>query len=166
MGVIIMKFKWMMLAVFLVCLFAISAVGAADNATNDTGLAENTANETIIENQIIDDSDSDMKSAGNSLEISDFPDDELKGEEVNLTVEHKKIMTKDDRLDVSLSELDGIISILVDGKEVYHDDDFWFGSFSLEDLYLEGDYGNHTLEVKYLGNRYNPTSYNSTVHKY
>ena len=164
MGVIIMKFKWMMLAVFLVCLFAISAVGAADNATNDTGLAENTANETIIENQIIDDSDSDMKSAGNSLEISDFPDDELKGEEVNLTVEHKKIMTKDDRLDVSLSELDGIISILVDGKEVYHDDDFWFGSFSLEDLYLEGDYGNHTLEVKYLGNRYNPTSYNSTFY--
>ena len=157
-----MKFKWMMLAVFLVCLFAISAVGAADNATNDTGLAEKTANEAIIENQIIDDSDSDMKSAGDSLEISDFPDDELKGEDVNLTVEHKKIMTKDDRLDVSLSELDGIISILVDGKEVYHDDDFWFGSFSLEDLYLEGDYGNHTLEVKYLGNRYNPTSYNST----
>ena len=157
-----MKFKWMMLAVFLVCLFAISAVGAADNATNDTGLAEKTANEAAIENQIIDDSDSDMKSAGNSLEISDFPDDELKGEDVNLTVEHKKIMTKDDRLDVSLSELHGIISILVDGKEVYHDDDFWFGSFSLEDLYLEGDYGNHTLEVKYLGNRYNPTSYNST----
>ena len=159
-----MKFKWMMLAVFLVCLFAISAVGAADNATNDTGLAEKTANEAAIENQIIDDSDSDMKSAGNSLEISDFPDDELKGEDVNLTVEHKKIMTKDDRLDVSLSELDGIISILVDGKEVYHDDDFWFGSFSLEDLYLEGDYGNHTLEVKYLGNRYNPTSYNSTFY--
>ena len=153
-----------MLAVFLVCLFAISAVGAADNATNDTGLAEKTANEAIIENQIIDDSDSDMKSAGDSLEISDFPDDELKGEDVNLTVEHKKIMTKDDRLDVSLSELDGIISILVDGKEVYHDDDFWFGSFSLEDLYLEGDYGNHTLEVKYLGNQYNPTSYNSTFY--
>ena len=159
-----MKFKWMMLAVFLVCLFAISAVGAADNATNDTGLAEKTANEAIIENQIIDDSDSDMKSAGDSLEISDFPDDELNGEDVNLTVEHKKIMTKYDRLDVSLSELDGIISILVDGKEVYHDDDFWFGSFSLEDLYLEGDYGNHTLEVKYLGNRYNPTSYNSTFY--
>ena len=157
-----MKFKWMMLAVFLVCLFAISAVSAADNATNDTGLAEKTADGAAIDNQIIDDSDSDMKSAGDSLEISDFPDDELKGEEVNLTVEHKKIMTKDDRLDVSLSELDGIISILVDGKEVYHDDDFWFGSFSLEDLYLEGDYGNHTLEVKYLGNRYNPTSYNST----
>ena len=164
MGVIIMKFKWMMLAVFLVCLFAISAVGAADNATNDTGLAEKTANEAIIENQIIDDSDSDMKSAGDSLEISDFPDDELNGEDVNLTVEHKKIMTKDDRLYVSLSELDGIISILVDGKEVYHDDDFWFGSFSLEDLYLEGDYGNHTLEVKYLGNQYNPTSYNSTFY--
>ena len=157
-----MKFKWMMLAVFLVCLFAISAVSAADNATNDTGLAEKTADGAAIDNQIIDDSDSDMKSAGDSLEISDFPDDELKGEDVNLTVEHKKIMTKDDRLDVSLSELDGIISILVDGKEVYHDDDFWFGSFSLEDLYLEGDYGNHTLEVKYLGNRYNPTSYNST----
>ena len=159
-----MKFKWMMPAVFLVCLFAISAVSAADNATNDTGLAEKTANETIIENQIIDDSDGDMKSAGDSLEISDFPDDELKGEDVNLTVEHKKIMTKDDRLDVSLSELHGIISILVDGKEVYHDDDFWFGSFSLEDLYFEGDYGNHTLEVKYLGNRYNPTSYNSTFY--
>ena len=164
MGVIIMKFKWMMLAVFLVCLFAISAVGAADNATNDTGLAEKTADDAVIDNGIIDDSDSDMKSAGDSLEISDFPDDELKGEEVNLTVEHKKIMTEDDRLDVSLSELDGIISILVDGKEVYHDDDFWFGSFSLEDLYLEGDYGNHTLEVKYLGNRYNPTSYNSTFY--
>ncbi|MEE0941577.1 MAG: hypothetical protein UIB63_00545, partial [Methanobrevibacter sp.] len=159
-----MKFKWMMLAVFLVCLFAISAVGAADNATNDTGLAEKTADEAVIDNGIIDDSDSDMKSAGDSLEISDFPDDELKGEEVNLTVEHKKIMTEDDRLDVSLSELDGIISILVDGKEVYHDDDFWFGSFSLEDLYLEGDYGNHTLEVKYLGNQYNPTSYNSTFY--
>ena len=164
MGVIIMKFKWMMLAVFLVCLFAISAVSAADNATNDTGLAEKTADEAIIDNQIIDDSDSDMKSAGDSLEISDFPDDELNGEDVNLTVEHKKIMTKYDRLDVSLSELDGIISILVDGKEVYHDDDFWFGSFSLEDLYLEGDYGNHTLEVKYLGNQYNPTSYNSTFY--
>ena len=159
-----MKFKWMMLAVFLVCLFAISAVGAAGNATNDTALVEKTADEAVIDNGIIDDSDSDMKSAGNSLEISDFPDDELKGEDVNLTVEHKKIMTKDDRLDVSLSELDGIISILVDGKEVYHDDDFWFGSFSLEDLYLEGDYGNHTLEVKYLGNRYNPTSYNSTFY--
>ena len=159
-----MKFKWMMPAVFLVCLFAISAVSAADNATNDTGLAEKTANETIIENQIIDDSDGDMKSAGDSLEISDFPDDELKGEDVNLTVEHKKIMTKDDRLDVSLSELHGIISILVDGKEVYHDDDFWFGSFSLEDLYFEGDYGNHTLEVKYLGNRYNLTSYNATFY--
>ena len=164
MGVIIMKFKWMMLAVFLVCLFAISAVSAADNATNDTGLAEKTADEAIIDNQIIDDSDSDMKSAGDSLEISDFPDDELKGADVNLTVEHKKVMTKYDRLDVSLSELDGIISILVDGKEVYHDDDFWFGSFSLEDLYLEGDYGNHTLEVKYLGNQYNPTSYNSTFY--
>ena len=159
-----MKFKWMMLAVFLVCLFAISAVSATDNATNDTGLAEKTADGAAIENQIIDDSDSDMKSAGDSLEISDFPDDELKGEDVNLTVEHKKVMTKYDRLDVSLSELDGIISILVDGKEVYHDDDFWFGSFSLEDLYLEGDYGNHTLEVKYLGNRYNPTSYNSTFY--
>ena len=159
-----MKFKWMMLAVFLVCLFAISAVSAADNATNDTGLAEKTADEAIIDNQIIDDSDSDMKSAGDSLEISDFPDDELKGADVNLTVEHKKVMTKYDRLDVSLSELDGIISILVDGKEVYHDDDFWFGSFSLEDLYLEGDYGNHTLEVKYLGNQYNPTSYNSTFY--
>ena len=159
-----MKFKWMMLAVFLVCLFAISAVSAADNAINDTGLAEKTADGAAIDNQIIDDSDSDMKSAGDSLEISDFPDDELKGEDVNLTVEHKKIMTKDDRLYVSLSELDGIISILVDGKEVYHDDDFWFGSFSLEDLYLEGDYGNHTLEVKYLGNRYNPTSYNSTFY--
>jgi len=159
-----MKFKWMMLAVFLVCLFAISAVGAADNATNDTGLAEKTVDEAVIDNGIIDDSDSDMKSAGDSLEISDFPDDELNGEDVNLTVEHKKIMTKYDRLDVSLSELDGIISILVDGKEVYHDDDFWFGSFSLEDLYLEGDYGNHTLEVKYLGNQYNPTSYNSTFY--
>jgi len=159
-----MKFKWMMLAVFLVCLFAISAVSAADNATNDTGLAEKTADEAIIDNQIIDDSDSDMKSAGDSLEISDFPDDELKGADVNLTVEHKKVMTKYDRLDVSLSEWHGIISILVDGKEVYHDDYFWFKSFSLEDLYLEGDYGNHTLEVKYLGNQYNPTSYNSTFY--
>ena len=154
----------MVLAIFLVSLLVVSAVSATENATSDTGLAEKKANEAIIENQIIDDSDSDMKSAGDSLEISDFPDDELKGEDVNLTVEHKKIMTKDDRLDVSLSELHGIISILVDGKEVYHDDDFWFGSFSLEDLYLEGDYGNHTLEVKYLGNRYNPTSYNSTFY--
>ena len=159
-----MKFKWMMLAVFLVCLFAISAVGAADNATNDTGLAEKTVDEAVIDNGIIDDSDSDMKSAGDSLEISDFPDDELKGADVNLTVEHKKVMTKYDRLDVSLSEWHGIISILVDGKEVYHDDYFWFKSFSLEDLYLEGDYGNHTLEVKYLGNQYNPTSYNSTFY--
>ncbi len=154
----------MVLAILLVSLLAVSVVSAEDNVTSDTGLAEKTVNEAIIENQIIDDSDSDMKSAGDSLEISDFPDDELKGEDVNLTVEHKKIMTKDDRLDVSLSELHGIISILVDGKEVYHDDDFWFGSFSLEDLYLEGDYGNHTLEVKYLGNRYNPTSYNSTFY--
>ena len=154
----------MVLAIFLVSLLVVSAVSATENATSDTGLAEKKANEAIIENQIIDDSDSDMKSAGDSLEISDFPDDELKGEDVNLTVEHKKIMTKDDRLDVSLSELHGIISILVDGKEVYHDDDFWFGSFSLEDLYLEGDYGNHTLEVKYLGNQYNPTSYNSTFY--
>ncbi|WP_405281054.1 hypothetical protein [Methanobrevibacter sp.] len=160
-----MKYKKvMMLTIFLVSLLAVSAVSAADNTTNDTGLAEKTVNEAIIENQIIDDSDSDMKSAGDSLEISDFPDDELKGEDVNLTVEHKKIMTKDDRLDVSLSELHGIISILADGKEVYHDDDFWFESFSLADLYLEGDYGNHTLEVKYLGNRYNPTSYNSTFY--
>ncbi|WP_405271553.1 hypothetical protein [Methanobrevibacter sp.] len=156
--------KLMVLAILLVSLLAVSVVSAEDNVTSDTGLAEKTVNEAIIENQIIDDSDSDMKSAGDSLEISDFPDDELKGEDVNLTVEHKKIMTKDDRLDVSLSELHGIISILVDGKEVYHDDDFWFGSFSLEDLYLEGDYGNHTLEVKYLGNRYNPTSYNSTFY--
>ena len=53
-----MKFKWMMLAAFLVCLFAISAVGAADNATDDTALAENTADGAAIDNQIIDDCDS------------------------------------------------------------------------------------------------------------
>ena len=164
MGVIIMKFKWMMLAVFLVCLFAISAVSAADNATNDTALAEKTANEAIIENQIIDDSDSDMKSAGNSLGISDS-DDELKGEDVNLTVEHEKVMTKNDKIFIASSDNIGRISILMDGREVYHDNSFWFYSFSLDKLFSDVDYGNHTLEVKYLGNNYFPGEYNPTSYK-
>lgn len=106
MGVKIMKFKWMMLAAFLVCLFAISAVGAADNATDDTALAENTADGAAIDNRIIDDCDSDMNSSGDSLGISDS-DDELKGENVNLTVEHEKVMTKDDRFHIGLSDMSG-----------------------------------------------------------
>ena len=163
MGVKIMKFKWMMLAAFLVCLFAISAVGAADNATDDTALAENTADGAAIDNQIIDDCDSDMNSSGDSLGISDS-DDELKGENVNLTVEHEKVMTKDDRFHIGLSDMSGRISILVDGREVYGDNHFWFYAFYADELLSGIDYGNHTLEVKYLGNQYNPTSYKSTFY--
>lgn len=163
MGVKIMKFKWMMLAAFLVCLFAISAVGAADNATDDTALAENTADGVAIDNQIIDDCDSDMNSSGDSLGISDS-DDELKGENVNLTVEHEKVMTKDDRFHIGLSDMSGRISILVDGREVYGDNHFWFYAFYADELLSGIDYGNHTLEVKYLGNQYNPTSYKSTFY--
>lgn len=159
-----MKFKWMMLTVFLVCLFAISAVGAADNATDDTALVEKTADGAAIDNQIIDDFDSDMKSAGDSLGISDS-DDELKGEDVNLTVEHEKVMTKNDKIFISSSDNGGRISILMDGREVYHDNSFWFYSFSLDELFSEVDYGNHTLEVKYLGNNYFPGEYNPTSYK-
>ena len=163
-----MKFKWIVLAVFLVCLFAISVVGAADNATDNTALVEKTAEEAAIDNWMIDDnesgendSDSDMKSSGDSLGISDFHDDELKGKDINLTVEHKKVMTKNDNIFIRLSDNGGQISILVDGKEVYHDNSFWFYLFYVYDLFSGIDYGNHTLEVKYLGNRYDPTSYNS-----
>ena len=160
-----MKFKWMMLAVFLVGLFAISAVGAADNATDDTAFVEKTADEAVIDNQIIDEDDScrDMKSVGDSLGISDFSDDELNGDDVNLTVKHEKVMIKDGRLDVSLSS-DGYgrISILVDGREVYGDNYFWSESFSIVELVPYIFYGNHTLEVKYLGDLYDPTSYKST----
>ena len=163
-----MKFKWMMLAVFLVGLFAISAVGAADNATDDTALVENTADGAAIDNRIINDSDSNIKSSGDSLGISDFSGDELKGEDINLTVEHEKVMTKNDKIFIALSDNSGRISILMDGKEVYRDNDFWFYLFSFDELFSEVDYGNHTLEVKYLGNtyfpgEYNPTSYKSTL---
>lgn len=52
----------------------------------------------------------------------------------------------------------------MDGREVYGDNHFWFYAFYAEELLSGIDYGNHTLEVKYLGNQYDPTSYKSTFY--
>ena len=156
-----MKFKKMMLAVFLVGLLTISAVTAANNATDDTGFVEKTVDEVVNDNWMIGDNESDEGSDGDSSELSDLFDDEMNEEDIDLTVGHKKIMTGDDYLSVDLSDF-GPISILVDGREVYKDNYYLVGGFCTDDLLRDFDYGNHTLEVKYLGGQYDPTFYKST----
>ena len=76
-----MKFKKMMLAVFLVGLLTISAVTAANNATDDTGFVEKTVDEVVNDNWMIGDNESDEDSS----ELSDLFDDEMNEEDIDLT---------------------------------------------------------------------------------
>ena len=64
-----MKFKWMMLAVFLVCLFAISAVNATDNATDDVVSVDQT-NEEIADFCASDANDTVAAIDDNQVELS------------------------------------------------------------------------------------------------
>ena len=129
-----------MATLLLLAVLTMGAVSAEDNITAETMAVD----EKTIENSF---------------------DDELKGEDVNLVVTHKDVMTKDDVFGISSLDYDGRISVLVDGKEVYYDDSFYFGLIYMDELPAMG-YGNHSLEVKYLGNSdsnlYNPTSYKSS----
>ena len=127
MGVIIMKFKWMMLVVLLVCLFAISAVSAADNATDDiisTDVAsanvvsvdngyQVNAVENSTENAISISNDNQVITEGNVSDVGTW--EELRTEIDNVEEGGIFNLTKDYKADISFWKSIKK-SITIDGK--------------------------------------------------
>lgn len=142
---LIMKIKSILIISLLLAVLTIGAASAADNVTLESAAAEDGA----------------VESAGDSLELSDSSGDALEGKDINLTVEHERVMSENDKVWVEIEPHDarGPVSVLVDGSQVFHDDHFWFGHIPIDPAY-----GNHTLEVRYLGcGGYSPVTYTAPI---
>lgn len=140
-----MKFKNILIACLFLAILTIGAASAQENVTSETS----TINGDVIANPI-----------NESLELTDYPDGELKGEDINLNVEHENVMTKNDFFVITSAVSSSDLAVSIDGQKIAV-----YSLFRLEDLPINLDYGNHSLEVNYTGNDYDPITYNPTHYK-
>ena len=149
-----MKFKKLMfVAIFLMAIFAVGAVSAADNVTQDKILEDVASEEPIASN--------DMK-------------DSLSEDDVRITI-HDTVDMEDEYDELCYVSdgdgLNGTVTVYVDGNSTYTKDfDSSVDRFPYYEIYLnylnlpkDFSWGNHIVNLTYLKNGITPISLQKTV---
>ena len=148
-----MKFKKLMfVAIFLMAIFAVGAVSAADNVTQDKVLEDVASEEPIASN--------DMK-------------DSLSEDDVYINIQDTVDMEDEYDELCSVSDGDGLngtVTVYVDGNSTYTQDFDSSAGIPITEIYLnelnlpkDFSWGNHIVNLTYLKNGITPISLQKTV---